>query len=930
LAQKNIKQNTPALNALGCFALPWTLVERKGKSSGNPNLQGFCEEMPTLNDIRSTFLNYFDRQGHRVLPSSPLVPRNDPTLMFANSGMVQFKNLFTGVETRDYTRATTAQKCVRAGGKHNDLDNVGYTARHHTFFEMMGNFSFGDYFKEDAILFAWEVITKELGIPKEKLVVTVYHDDDEAVALWKKIGGFSDDKIIRIATDDNFWMMGPTGPCGPSSEIFYDHGEHIWGGPPGSPEEDGDRFVEIWNLVFMQYEQFEDGTRKALAAQSIDTGMGIERVAALLQGTNDNYATDLVRNLIEASAQATSSDPDGPHKTHHRVIADHLRSTSFLIADGVLPSKDGRGYVLRRIMRRAMRHAHLIGAADPLMHRLVPALVQQMGAAYPELVQAQSMIEETLLQEETRFRTTLDRGLRLLEDEVTSLPQGGALPGATAFKLYDTFGFPLDLTQDALREKGLSVDTDGFDSAMAAQKAKARAAWAGSGEMADDTIWFDVLDNHGATDFLGYDTEQAEGQIVALVQDGEQVDRADAGATVQIVLNQTPFYAESGGQIGDRGEIVTESGSLEVTDCRKTADLFIHVAKVTKGFVELGQAAELAVAADRRARIHANHSATHLLHEALRRTLGEHVAQRGSLNADDRLRFDFSHGQALTATQLQQVQSEVNAFIRQNSTVETRIMTPDDARALGAQALFGEKYGEEVRVVSMGHLSGSGKGAGQDTYSLELCGGTHVRQTGDIGGFVLLSDGASSAGVRRIEALTGEGAEDFIQHQMAAMTAAANVLKVQPTEVADRAQQLLDERKALQNEVASLRRELALSGGAEAKAVEPISIGGTAFLAQVLQGVTGRDLPALVDAHKAKMGSGVVLLIADADGKAAVAAGVTGDLTEQISAVDIVKTVVATLGGKGGGGRADMAQGGAKSTEDTDAAISAIKALLEE
>ena len=905
-------------------------MERNGKSSGNPNLQGFCEEMPTLNDIRSTFLNYFDRQGHRVLPSSPLVPRNDPTLMFANSGMVQFKNLFTGVETRDYTRATTAQKCVRAGGKHNDLDNVGYTARHHTFFEMMGNFSFGDYFKEEAILFAWEVITKELRIPEEKLVVTVYHDDDEAVALWKKIGGFSDDKIIRIATDDNFWMMGPTGPCGPSSEIFYDHGDHIWGGPPGSPDEDGDRFVEIWNLVFMQYEQFEDGTRKALAAQSIDTGMGIERVAALLQGTNDNYATDLVRNLIEASAQATSSDPDGPHKTHHRVIADHLRSTSFLIADGVLPSKDGRGYVLRRIMRRAMRHAHLIGAADPLMHRLVPALVQQMGAAYPELVQAQSMIEETLLQEETRFRTTLDRGLRLLEDEVGDLPQGGALPGATAFKLYDTFGFPLDLTQDALREKGLSVDTDGFDSAMAAQKAKARAAWAGSGEMADDTIWFDVLDNHGATDFLGYDTEQAEGQIVALVQDGGQVDRADAGAVVQIVLNQTPFYAESGGQIGDRGEIVTESGILEVTDCRKTADLFIHMAKVTKGFVGMGQAAELIVASERRARIRANHSATHLLHEALRRALGDHVAQRGSLNADDRLRFDFSHGQALTAAQLQQVQSEVNAFIRQNSTVETRIMTPDDARALGAQALFGEKYGDEVRVVSMGHLPGSGKGSGQDTYSLELCGGTHVRQTGDIGGFVLLSDGASSAGVRRIEALTGVGAEHHIQQQMAAMAAAANVLKVQPTEIADRAQQLLEERKALQNEVANLRRELALSGGTEAAAADPISIGGKAFLAQVLQGVTGRDLPALVDAHKAKMGSGVVLLIADTDGKAAVAAGVTGDLTEQISAVDIVKSVVATLGGKGGGGRADMAQGGAKSTQDSDAAILAVKTLLEE
>jgi alanyl-tRNA synthetase len=612
------------------------------------------------------------------------------------------------------------------------------------------------------------------------------------------------------------------------------------------------------------------------------------------------------------------------------VIADHLRSTSFLIADGVLPSKDGRGYVLRRIMRRAMRHAHLIGAADPLMHRLVPALVQQMGAAYPELVQAQSMIEETLLQEETRFRTTLDRGLHLLEDEVGDLPQGGALPGATAFKLYDTFGFPLDLTQDALREKGLSVDVDGFDSAMAAQKAKARAAWAGSGEMADDTIWFDVLDSHGATDFLGYDTEQAEGQIVALVQDGGQVNRVEEGSTAQVVLNQTPFYAESGGQIGDRGVIVTESGTLEITDCRKTADLFIHMAKVTKGFVELGQAAELAVASERRARIRANHSATHLLHEALRRTLGAHVAQRGSLNADDRLRFDFSHGHALTAAQIKQVQSEVNGFIRQNSTVETRIMTPDDARALGAQALFGEKYGDEVRVVSMGHLPGSGKGTSQDTYSLELCGGTHVRQTGDIGGFVLLSDGASSAGVRRIEALTGEGAEHHIQQQMAAMAAAANTLKVQPAEVADRAQQLLDERKALQNEVASLRRELAMSGGAEAAAADPISVGGKAFLAQVLQGgVTGRDLPALVDAHKAKMGSGVVLLIADADGKAAVAAGVTNDLTEQISAVDIVKTVVATLGGKGGGGRADMAQGGAKSTSDASAAISTVKTLLE-
>ena len=885
--------------------------------------------MPTLNDIRSTFLNYFDKQGHRVLPSSPLVPRNDPTLMFANSGMVQFKNLFTGIETRDYTRATTAQKCVRAGGKHNDLDNVGYTARHHTFFEMMGNFSFGDYFKEEAIFFAWEMITKELCIPKEKLVVTVYHDDDEAVALWKKIGGFTDDKIIRIATDDNFWMMGPTGPCGPSSEIFYDHGDHIWGGPPGSPDEDGDRFVEIWNLVFMQYEQFEDGTRKPLAAQSIDTGMGIERVAALLQGTNDNYATDLVRNLIEASAHATSTNPDGPDKTHHRVIADHLRSTSFLIADGVLPSKDGRGYVLRRIMRRAMRHAHLIGASDPLMHRLVPALVQQMGAAYPELVQAQSMIEETLYQEETRFRTTLDRGLKLLEDEVLDLSAGGALPGATAFKLYDTFGFPLDLTQDALREKGMSVDTDGFDTAMAAQKAKARAAWAGSGEMADDTIWFDVLDTHGATDFLGYDTEHAEGQIVSVVCDGAQVQIADYGTSVQVVLNQTPFYAESGGQIGDHGQIVTETGTIIITDTRKSADLFIHIGKVSTGSIANGQAAELKVNETRRSSICANHSATHLLHEALRRTLGDHVAQRGSLNADDRLRFDFSHGLAVTAAQLQQVQTEVNSFIRQNSSVETRIMTPDDARALGAQALFGEKYGDEVRVVSMGRLPGSGKGASKNTYSLELCGGTHVRQTGDIGGFVLLSDGASSAGVRRIEALTGAGADNHIQSQFKSIADAANTLKVKPSEVALRAQQLLDERRTLQNEVANLRRELAMSGGADTAAVEPVMVGGKALLAQVLQGVTGRDLPALVDAHKAKIGSGAVLLIADADGKAAVAAGVTDDLTANLSAVDIVKIAVAELGGKGGGGRADMAQGGAKSVELAEAAIAAVKTLME-
>ena len=749
------------------------------------------------------------------------------------------------------------------------------------------------------------------------------------MALWKKIAGFKDDKIIRIATDDNFWMMGPTGPCGPSSEIFYDHGDHIWGGPPGSPEEDGDRFVEIWNLVFMQYEQFEGGSRKPLAAQSIDTGMGIERVAALLQGTNDNYATDLVRSLIEASAHATSTDPDGPNKTHHRVIADHLRSTSFLIADGVLPSKDGRGYVLRRIMRRAMRHAHLIGATDPLMHRLVPSLVQQMGSAYPELVQAQSMIEETFFQEETRFRTTLDRGLKLLEDEVLDLSAGGALPGAAAFKLYDTFGFPLDLTQDALREKGMSVDTDGFDRAMATQKAKARAAWAGSGEMVDDTIWFDVLDNHGATDFLGYDTEQAEGQIVAIVTDGSQVQVAALGSSLQVVLNQTPFYAESGGQIGDSGKIITETGVINVTSTRKTADLNIHIGVLSEGTIANGQAAELQVDEGRRSSIRANHSATHLLHEALRQTLGDHVAQRGSLNDGDRLRFDFSHSQALTASELQQVQTEVNNFIRQNCSVETRIMTPDDARALGAQALFGEKYGEEVRVVSMGRLQDSNKGVSKDIYSLELCGGTHVVQTGDIGGFVLLSDGASSAGVRRIEALTGAGADAHIQNQSRSLAEAAKTLKVQPAEISLRAQQLLDERRSLQNEVANLRLELAMSGSADTAAAVPVMVGGRALLAQVLQGVTGRDLPALVDFHKVKIGSGVVLLIADADGKAAVAAGVTDDLTDSLSAVDIVKIVVEKLGGKGGGGRADMAQGGAKSVETAEAAIAAIKTHME-
>ncbi|MFM7654793.1 MAG: alanine--tRNA ligase [Paracoccaceae bacterium] len=882
--------------------------------------------MASLNDIRSTFTDFFVRNGHRHVESSPLVPRNDPTLMFTNSGMVQFKNCFTGVETRDYKRATTAQKCVRAGGKHNDLDNVGYTARHHTFFEMLGNFSFGDYFKEQAIAFAWELLTKDFGLPKEKLSVTVYHTDDEAAGYWKKISGLPEERIIRIASDDNFWRMGPTGPCGPCTEIFYDHGPSIWGGPPGSAEQDGDRFIEIWNNVFMQNEQFADGRLVPLEMQSIDTGMGLERIGALLQGKHDNYDTDLMRSLIEASAHATNSDPDGKGKTSHRVIADHLRSVSFLIADGVTPSNEGRGYVLRRIMRRAMRHAHMLGAQDPVMHKLVAALVRQMGGAYPELARAQNLIEETLKLEETRFKTTLDRGLRLLNDELDRLADGADLPGQVAFKLYDTYGFPLDLTQDVLREKARAVDVQGFDAAMEEQKAKARASWSGAGGTADAKVWFEIAEAHGTTEFLGYELETAEGQINALVRDGAEVGSAEVGTSVQIVVNQTPFYAESGGQVGDQGFIRTQTGMAEVNDTRKTAGVFIHVATVTDGTILRGQPAKLEVSHVRRAQIRANHSATHLLHEALRRALGDHVAQKGSLNAPDRLRFDFSHSTGMTAAELAQVEAEVNAFIRQNSPVETRIMTPDDARALGAQALFGEKYGDEVRVVSMGVQDGSGKGADGNTYSLELCGGTHVRRTGDIGAFVALGESASSAGVRRFEALTGQAAVDHLKSQEAKLLDAAAVLKAAPAELADRLKALMEERKALQNEVAALRRELAMggkSGGPEVK-----KINGVKLIAQVLSGVSGKDLPSLIDEMKAKIGSGAVVLIADTGAKPAVAAGVTSDLTDRISAVTLAKAAVEALGGKGGGGRPDMAQGGGSDIALADAALKAVEAAL--
>ena len=904
---------------------PWTGRAGGAKRGRNRIPEGV--PMASLNDIRSTFTDFFVRNGHRHVDSSPLVPRNDPTLMFTNSGMVQFKNCFTGLETRDYSRATTAQKCVRAGGKHNDLDNVGYTARHHTFFEMLGNFSFGDYFKDQAIAFAWELLTKDFGLAKDKLTVTVYHTDEEAATIWKKVAGLPDERIIRIATDDNFWRMGPTGPCGPCTEIFYDHGPSVWGGPPGSAEEDGDRFIEIWNNVFMQNEQFADGRLVPLEMQSIDTGMGLERIGALLQGKHDNYDTDLMRSLIEASAHATNSDPDGKGKTSHRVIADHLRSVSFLIADGVTPSNEGRGYVLRRIMRRAMRHAHMLGAQDPVMYRLVQALVRQMGGAYPELARAQSLIEETLKLEETRFKTTLDRGLRLLNDELDRLPDGADLPGGVAFKLYDTYGFPLDLTQDVLREKARAVDVQGFDAAMEEQKAKARASWSGAGGTADAKVWFEIAEAHGTTEFLGYELETAEGQINALVRDGAEIGAAEAGTSVQIVVNQSPFYAESGGQVGDQGFIRTQTGVAEVTDTRKTAGVFLHVATVTEGSILRGQPAKLEVSHARRSQIRANHSATHLLHEALRRALGDHVAQKGSLNAPDRLRFDFSHSTGMSAAELQQVEAEVNAFIRQNSPVDTRIMTPDDARAIGAQALFGEKYGDEVRVVSMGLHEGSGKGADGNTYSLELCGGTHVRRTGDIGAFVALGESASSAGVRRFEALTGQAALDHLRAQDARLAEVAAALKASPVEALDRVKGLVEERRALQNEVATLRRELAMggkAGGPEAK-----EINGIKLIAQVMQGVSGKDLPALIDEMKARIGSGAVVLIADTGAKPAVAAGVTADLTGRISAVTLAKAAVEALGGKGGGGRPDMAQGGGADIALADAALKAVEAALE-
>ncbi|WFU03604.1 alanine--tRNA ligase [Rhizobium sp. CB3171] len=884
--------------------------------------------MSGVNEIRSTFLDYFKKNGHEIVPSSPLVPRNDPTLMFTNAGMVQFKNVFTGLEQRPYKTASTAQKCVRAGGKHNDLDNVGYTARHHTFFEMLGNFSFGDYFKERAIELAWNLITKEFGLDAKRLLVTVYHTDDVAYDLWKKIAGLSDDKIIRIATSDNFWAMGDTGPCGPCSEIFYDHGDHIWGGPPGSPEEDGDRFIEIWNLVFMQFEQITKEQRVDLPRPSIDTGMGLERVAAVLQGKHDNYDIDLFRALIEASEEATGVKAEGERRASHRVIADHLRSSAFLIADGVLPSNEGRGYVLRRIMRRAMRHAQLLGAKEPLVWKLLPTLVQQMGRAYPELVRAEALISETLKLEETRFRKTLERGLSLLADATSTLHKGDSLDGEIAFKLYDTYGFPLDLTQDALRARGIGVDISSFTDAMERQKAEARSHWAGSGDKATETIWFELKEKFGATEFLGYDTEAAEGVIQAIVKDGVAVDSASAGDKVQIIVNQTPFYGESGGQMGDTGVVSSDHGKLTVSDTQKKGEgLFVHSSEVSEGKIKIGDAVVLTVDHNRRSRLRANHSATHLLHEALREVLGTHVAQKGSLVAPERLRFDVSHPKPMSAEELKVVEDMANEIVLQNSPVTTRLMSVDDAIADGAMALFGEKYGDEVRVVSMGQ---GVRGAKADKpYSVELCGGTHVSATGQIGLIRVLGESAVGAGVRRIEAVTGESARDYLTEQDERVKTLASTLKVQPGDVVSRVEALMDERRKLERELADAKRKLAMGGGQGGSADAVRDVNGVKFLGKAISGVDPKDLKGLADDGKTSLGSGVVALIGvSEDGKASAVVAVTEDLTDRFSAVDLVRIASAALGGKGGGGRPDMAQAGGPDGAKADEAVEAVAAAL--
>jgi alanyl-tRNA synthetase len=885
--------------------------------------------MQTTNEIRAAFLDYFAANGHEVVSSSPLVPRNDPTLLFTNAGMVQFKNVFTGLEKRDYARAATSQKCVRAGGKHNDLENVGYTARHHTFFEMLGNFSFGDYFKERAIELAWRLITKEYGIAEDRLLVTVYAEDEDAAMLWRKVAGLPDSRVIRIATSDNFWAMGETGPCGPCSEIFFDHGAHIPGGPPGSPDADGDRFVEIWNLVFMQYEQVTKAERRPLPRPSIDTGMGLERIAAVLQGKHDNYDIDLMRALILASAEASKVPPDGPQAVSHRVIADHLRASSFLIADGVLPSKEGRGYVLRRIMRRAMRHAHILGCQEPLMWRLVPALLRQMGSAFPELVRAEPLITETLRLEETSFKQTLERGLKLLEEETGKLGDSEAFPGEVAFKLYDTYGFPLDLTQDVLRGRGRNVALEGFNAAMERQRAEARKSWVGSGEAATEQLWYELKEKVGASEFLGYETHVAQGEVVAIVADGKEVPSAAAGTEAAIIVNQTPFYGESGGQMGDTGAIFSAGGGdFAVRDTHKKAgDLIVHLGAMRHGTLKRGDFVELRIDETRRTQLRANHSVTHLLHEALRRRLGEHVTQKGSLVAPERLRFDFSQPRALTGEDIRIIEAEVNNRIRQNSAVTTRLMTPDRAREAGALALFGEKYGDEVRVVAMGE-EGDAERKSVRSFSVELCGGTHVRRTGDIGFFKVVSEGPVAAGVRRIEALTGAAAEAHVEQEEALLREAAQVLKTAPADLPARLTSLIEERKRLDRELSEARRLAASGGGGPKNAAKDLS--GIKFAGRAIENLPAKELKSLADDMKREIGSGIVVLVASADGKASIVVGVTDDLTPRFNAVDLVRLGAEALGGKGGGGRPDMAQAGGPDPSRAQAALDAVERAVAE
>ena len=879
--------------------------------------------MSTVNEIRSTFLQFFEKNGHTRVASSSLVPRNDPTLMFTNAGMVQFKDVFTGKEKRPYVRATTAQKVVRAGGKHNDLDNVGYTARHHTFFEMLGNFSFGDYFKENAIELAWKLSTKEFGLPKDRLLVTVYHDDDEAFNLWRKIAGLPDSRIIRIPTADNFWSMGDTGPCGPCSEIFYDQGDKLAGGPPGSPDEDGDRFLEFWNLVFMQYEQTEPGVRHPLPHPSIDTGMGLERIAALLQGVQSNYDIDLMRALIRAVAEVTGVSPDGPQSASHRIIADHLRACSFLVADGVLPSNEGRGYVLRRIMRRAMRHAQILGAQDPIMWRLVPALKREMGEAYPELVRAEALITETFRLEETRFRTTLARGLTLLDDASRTLVSGASLPGETAFKLYDTYGFPLDLTQDALRQRGISVDLVGFNAAMARQRSDARKAWAGSGETATENVWFGLREDLGATEFLGYENEEASAIVTAIVVDGAPASTLALGQTGYMVVNQTPFYGESGGQIGDTGTFSGKSFSGKITNTQKRlGDLFVHEIKLDAGQLKVGDVVTLEVNHARRKEIRANHSATHLLHEALRQVLGDHVAQKGSLVAPDRLRFDFAHPKPISAEELEATESRANAIVLQNAPIFTKLMGQEAAIASGARALFGEKYGDEVRVVAMGE----GETPEGPAWSVELCGGTHANRTGDIGLITIVSEGAVASGVRRIEAKTGDAARQHLNAEARRMRAVANLLRTSAEDAPERLTSLMEERRKLDRDLSEARKKLAMSQNDETE--NPISqVGSIQFYKKVVQGIEMKDLKSLAEAAVDKIGSGIVAITAlSEDQKAGLIIALSPDLAEKFNAVDMVRIGAEALGGKGGGGKRNLAQAGGPNGTPENAA-SANKAI---